>query len=328
MDARFALLKLLADGGFHSGASLARATGIRGGALTRQLERLSAWGVELRGTPGHGYRLGQRLDLLDATRIRAGLSAASAARVRRLTVEPEVDSTNTALLTETHLPIGQHDVMLAEFQTAGRGRRGRAWRAPLGSGICLSLSLNLSRPNSDVAALGLAAGVAVLRALKRRGVTGLALKWPNDVLAGEAKLAGILCELRAESTGPSYVVVGVGINVRLPAATEAALAAEGTRVTDLMRVAPGIGSRSELAADLVNELVAMAAEFEQRGFAAYQAEWAAADALNGRAISVHDQRGVRGGIARGIAADGTLCVELASGMTQLTAGDVTLRPLT
>ena len=328
MPGRLALLQLLADGGFHNGGSLARGSGLARAALDREIDRLSAWGLEVQARPGHGYRLAYPIDLLDEARIRAGFSPATAARVRRLVVEHEIDSTNTALLAITDLPPGQNDVMLAEFQSAGRGRRGRAWRAPFGSGLCLSLSLNLTRTHSDLGTLSLATGVAVVRALKRRGVSGLTLKWPNDVLAGDAKLAGILCELRAEPSGPTYVVIGVGINVRLPPATEAALAAEGTRATDLKRIAPNAGSRSELAAGLVNELAAMATEFDQRGFAAYHAEWAAADALNGRAGAVHDQGGVRGGIARGIAADGTLCVELASGMTRLTAGDVTLRPLT
>jgi len=328
MPGRLALLRLLADGGFHNGASLARGSGLPRAAVEREIDRLSAWGVEVQARPGHGYRLPHPFDLLDEARIRAGFAAASASRVRRLTVEQEIDSTNTALLAVTDLPPGQNDVMLAEFQTAGRGRRGRAWRAPFASGLCLSVSLNLTRPHADLGTLSLAAGVAVLRALKRRGVQGLTLKWPNDVLAGDAKLAGILCELRAEPAGATYVVMGIGINVRLPAATEAALAAEGTRPTDLKRIAPDACSRSELAAELVNELVTMAVEFDQRGFAAYHAEWAAADALNGRAVAVHDHGGVRGGIARGIAADGTLCVELASGLTRLAAGDVTLRPLT
>jgi BirA family transcriptional regulator, biotin operon repressor / biotin---[acetyl-CoA-carboxylase] ligase len=328
MHGRLALLRLLADGRFHRGASLARSSGLPRASLERELDRLSGWGLEVIATPGHGYRLSDPIDLLDAARIRAGLAPSTAARVRRLAVEPEIDSTNTALLAVSDLPHGQNDVLLAEFQSAGRGRRGRAWRAPFASGLCLSLSLNLTRPHADLGTLSLAVGVAVLRALKRRGVPGLTLKWPNDVLAGDAKLAGILCELRGESSGATYVVVGVGINMRLPASTEAALAAEGTRSTDLKRIAPDICSRSELAAELVNELVTLAMEFDQRGFAAYHAEWTAADALNGRAVSVHDHGGVRGGIARGIAADGTLCVELASGLTRLTAGDVTLRPLT
>ena len=122
MPGRLALLQLLADGGFHNGGSLARGSGLARAALDREIDRLSAWGLEVQARPGHGYRLAYPIDLLDEARIRAGFSPATAARVRRLVVEHEIDSTNTALLAVTDLPPARNDVMLAEFQSAGRGR--------------------------------------------------------------------------------------------------------------------------------------------------------------------------------------------------------------
>ena len=144
-----------------------------------------------------------------------------------------LDSTSDRLLAVDDLPSGPFDACLAEFQSAGRGRRGRRWVAPFASGLCLSVGWSYRDAPAALVALSLAAGVAVLRALGRLGIAGLALKWPNDIVRDDSKLGGILIDLRGEAAGPAYVVVGVGVNVRLPASARERLAAEGVDAVDL-----------------------------------------------------------------------------------------------
>ncbi len=124
-------------------------------------------------------------------------------RVRRLEVAWSTGSTNTVLLSRPNPPGGSSEVMLAEYQTAGRGRRGRAWLAPPGGAVCMSMSWTFRDVPADLSALGLVIGVCEVRALHALGVTSAKLKWPNDLLVDERKLGGILIELRAESDGPA-----------------------------------------------------------------------------------------------------------------------------
>jgi len=174
----------------------------------------------------------------------------------------------------------------------------------------------------------LAVGVATLRALAQLGLADLALKWPNDVLHAGRKLGGILCELRLEAAGPAYVVIGVGLNVRLPEAARRAIRADGgLTATDLASAldAAEFPSRVRLAAALIDQLVAMALAFEANGFAPFLSEWRRADALRDRPVRVLAHDSARDGIARGIDTDGLLRVEVDGRLERLAAGEVTLR---
>lgn len=263
-------------------------------------------------------------DLLDAAEVRRGLPQWPRDRLRRLEVHQEIDSTSDRLLAVTDLPPGRFDACLSEFQTAGRGRRGRQWLAPHASGLCLSVNWRFSEARVAFSALSLAAGVAVLRALSSLGVSGLALKWPNDIVHGWRKLGGVLIDLRGEAAGPAYVVVGIGINVRLPPATLAAIAAGGFEATDLA----SLGSpapRNELAAALIAELPLMLEEFGARGMTAFADEWRAADSLADRRVRVLQDGQAFEGVARGVDADGALLVEAPGGLRRVLSGEVSVR---
>lgn len=264
-------------------------------------------------------------DLLDAAAIRRALPQGPAERLRNLEVFGELDSTSDRLLAVTDLPAGRFDACLAEFQSAGRGRRGRRWLAPPASGLCLSVSWRFREPPAALSALPLAAGVAVLRALVRTGAPGLALKWPNDIVHAGRKLGGVLIDMRGEMAGPAHVVVGVGLNVRLPRAALESLAAEGCEATDLAALGAAGRSRSELAAALIGELALMLEEFGARGLAAFEEEWRAADSLAGRRVRVAQGAELLEGVARGVDADGALLLEAAGGLRRVLSGDVTVR---
>jgi BirA family biotin operon repressor/biotin-[acetyl-CoA-carboxylase] ligase len=323
------LVRLLADGQFHSGETLAAALGVTRAAVSKQVRSLGTWGLDVESAPRRGHRLAHPLDLLSSDEIRAALAPATAARLRHFEVHDEIGSTNSRLLAVGDLPGGRFDACLAEFQSAGRGRRGRDWLAPFGSGLCLSYAWLFRDPPAELSSLSLAVGIAAVRALRVCGVDDVRLKWPNDLLAGERKLGGILCELRVEAAGPAYVVIGIGLNVALSVDARAridaaAVAAGGLAPATLADRGPA-PSRNRLAAAVLDALTAMAEQFEARGFAPFHAEWSRADALAGRAVRVLAHRAERAGVARGIALDGALLVEIGGRVERVTSGEVSLR---
>ena len=326
MNGRIELLRLLADGALHSGEELAAALSVSRAAVWKRLQQLEAWGIACEARPGSGYRLETPIDLLDAARILECLPQTTLVLLRHLEVHEAVESTSDRLLAIDDLPPGRFDACLAEFQSAGRGRRGRHWVAPFASGLCLSVNWNFRDAPAMLGALSLAAGVAVLRALGRLGFARLSLKWPNDILCGDAKLGGILIDLRGEAAGPAYVVVGIGINVRLPRAARERLAAGGVDAVDLAALgrAP---TRNDLAAVLIAELTQALAEFGVRGLAAFLEEWQAADALAGRSVRVLLGGQPLEGLARGVDADGALLLEIDGARRRILSGEVSVRPV-
>ena len=326
MSGRIDLLQLLADGALHSGEELAARLGVSRAAVWKRLQQLEEWGIAVEALTGRGYRLEAPVDLLDADDICSRLPQDARGRLRRLEVHEALDSTSDRLLAVDDLPSGQFDACLAEFQSAGRGRRGRRWVAPFASGLCLSIGWNYRDAPAAMSALSLAAGVAVLRALGRLGIAGLALKWPNDVVRGDSKLGGILIDLRGEAAGPAYVVVGVGINVRLPASARKRLAEDGVDAVDLAALGPP-PARNAIAAALVAELSNALGEYGARGLAAFAEEWQDADALAGRTIAVLHGGQTLHGRARGVDSDGALLLEVDGAPRRIVSGEVSVRPV-
>jgi BirA family biotin operon repressor/biotin-[acetyl-CoA-carboxylase] ligase len=319
------LLRVLADGAIHSGEAIAREFGITRTAVAKQVGKLAEWGLEIEAVPGKGYRLARPIDLVDAQALRAALAAETAARLARLDVFTQIGSTNRHLLALPPAP-GQLCVCLAEFQTAGRGRRGRRWSAPLGGGVCLSLGWHFADMPAEIAALTLAVGVVVRRVLKR--VTGLEieLKWPNDLVWDQRKLGGILLELSAEAQGGAHVVVGVGLNVALPPGLLRTLSDWPRGAVDLATALGAPPPRLPLAAALIDALAALFVEYPQRGFAAYRGDWRDGDFLRGRAVRLDEASGALFGTALGIESDGALVLETAGGVRKrVVAGDVSIR---
>jgi BirA family transcriptional regulator, biotin operon repressor / biotin---[acetyl-CoA-carboxylase] ligase len=316
----------LSSGGFHSGADLARRLGVSRSAIWKAVVSLRGLGLVVNAVRNRGYRLPAPCEPLDPRQIRAGLHGAVRERVRHAEVAWSLASTNALLLARTDLAPGAADVLLAEYQSAGRGRRGRAWLAPLGGAICLSLSWSFPAVPRDLAALGLAVGVCARRALGRRAREPIVLKWPNDLTIGDRKLGGILIELRAESEGPAYVVIGLGVNVALGPQVRKAVEATGTQPTDLETAGADPLARNALVADLVSEIVEGLVRFEREGLRPFIEEWKAADALRGRPVSVHSGEATTRGIARGIDSTGALLLETPQGLKRFLSGEVSVRP--
>ena len=307
----------------RSGRELAARSGITRAAVWKQIESLREAGVAIEARAGHGYRLGAEVELLDADRIAAALPDALRERLGAITVHWQVDSTNSDLLRSLADGGPPIEACFAERQSRGRGRQGRTWHMPLAGGIALSVRWRFETGMSSLAGLSLAVGVALADALAAAGVRGAAVKWPNDIVVGERKLAGILIELAGDALGPCHAVVGVGINLRLD---DRARAAIGQPCVDVATLAgTSMPSRNALAADVLARIGDALACFAVDGFSAFAARYAALDALHGRAVRVLAARGERVGIAAGIDSSGRLRVEEAGGVFVVEGGEESVR---
>lgn len=317
------LLAALASGEPVSGARLAESAGLTRAAIWKQIEALRARGLPIESRGSAGYRLPWPLELLDAERIRAAMDPSSSERMGALEVHWELDSTSSEL--QRRGPTAADlSVVFAETQTAGRGRRGRTWLSPPGLNLYMSCLKRFDGGLAGLSGLSLAVGVIVLRALTAAGVQGAGLKWPNDVLTPQGKLAGILVELSGEYQGPCAAVIGIGLNLRL---TDALREQAGQPVADVAGLCGGRPPlRNAMAAALVQALADGLQQFERYGFAAFVDDYAAHDLLRGVPLSLTGAHGDFLGTGAGVDARGALLVRLADGSTRaVDSADVTVR---
>ena len=317
------LARSLADGRFHSGEGLAAELGVTRAAVWKQLKRLTErTGLRVHAVRGRGYRLAEALELLDEQRLRAALPGDVAAQLERIAVLSSVDSTNSFLVRQPHPGIGRGAACLAEHQTAGRGRRGRGWVTPYGAGLALSFAWRFELPLAALSGLSLAVGVVLAEALQQLGLNGHQLKWPNDLHVDGRKLAGILVEAYGESHGPTLVVVGLGLNLRLPQEHAATI---DQPWTDLASAGlPGV-SRNTLAADLLHRLVVACNGYANTGLGDFLRRWEAFDGYRGREVQLTSGNRVVRGRYLGIDDTGALRLDVAGRQELFHAGEVSLR---
>lgn len=315
------VLRLLASGPAISGPELARQLGISRAAVWKTIEALRRGGLEI-ASEAHGYRLARPLDLLDVARVRSELPAAFQRRVGSIENHWRLDSTSSEMARRTaELP--DLSFVFADWQDAGRGRRGRQWLSPPARNLQFSCLKRFAGGYAALSGLSLAVGLAAARALEDCGVGGVALKWPNDLVHHDAKLGGILVELGGEFMGPCHAIIGIGINVDLPVAMRRSLDRPCADLAGLCEGAPP--SRNELAMALIVRLADALDAFDASGFSACAIAWAERDALAGRRVRIDDPRGGFEGIAEGVDARGALQVRTAAGVRAIDSGEVTVR---
>lgn len=304
-----------------SGAELAAGLGVTRSAVWKRIEALRAAGVDVQAVAGRGYQLAQPLQLLDGTALVGALSPAARAELAQLDVLFETDSTNAEALRHP-APARGSRAWLAERQTAGRGRRGRDWATPLAAQVALSLSRRFDGGIAALQGLSLAVGVAAAEALHGLGCTEVGLKWPNDLLARGRKLGGILVELRGDAAGPLQVVVGLGVNVCLPASADAAI---GQPWCDLASLMPAPPSRQAVCVALLDALLPLMARYECDGLAPWLDGWRRFDLLAGHPVRLHEGAQLIDGVALGVDADGALRLRTEAGERLCHAGEASLR---
>lgn len=316
------VLRLLASGAPLSGPALARRLGISRAAVWKQIDAFRRAGLEI-VSDACGYRLARPLDLLDAASIRAGLSVTLERQVGQIENRWRLDSTSSELARRT-ASLPDLSFVFADWQRAGRGRRGRQWLSPPASNLQFSCLKRFAGSFAALSGLSLAVGIAATRALEDCGVDDVALKWPNDLVRDDAKLGGILVELGGEFMGPCHAIIGIGINVRLPEAVRRTLDRPCADLTELCGGEPP--SRNQLATALIARLVTQLDAFDRAGFAACAEAWVKRDALAGRSVRVEEARGHFEGTAEGVDARGALHVRTAVGLHIIDSGEVKVRP--
>lgn len=313
-----AVLRQLSHEDFLSGEAIARRLSCSRATVNNAIREALAQGVAVHAVHGRGYRLAAPLSWLDAE----GLAKAFAGRGMSLRCLDQVDSTNAHLMDWAQAGAPHRSVVAAEWQSRGRGRRGRTWHAGLGQGLMFSFLWRSGRSAAQLSGLSLAVGAMLVKALRDLGLKVGGVKWPNDILVGEAKLAGVLIELSGDMLGPSAAVIGVGLNID---GGEAMSQRVGQAVTDLRRHL-GAVARTDIFQALAFALDEGLAEFEAGGFSAFHAFWQAHHVHQDRSVMVISGPGdALAGIARGVDPEGALLLETPTGVRRIHSGEVSVR---
>ena len=325
----FTLLRELSAEHFTSGAELAAKHGVSRSAISDALKDANTLGVQIFSLTRRGYRLAEPLQLLDIDVIRQRMGA-SLHRVDLRLVDV-IDSTNAALLNQANTGIATGAVsgtcLAAEIQTAGRGRRGRAWQSALGASLTFSLLWRFESGASSLGGLSLAVGLAVANALRALGIDA-ELKWPNDIVVDDQKLGGILIETQGDMLGPTVAVIGVGLNVRLPDALWLAIDQPATDIATVSATAavtsPAL-NRNVLLPAILSQLVAVLDQFQRGGFAVLRDQWRALHAHQGCLVDIHAATETYVAKVIDVSGDGGLIVERDGVRLSLTAAEISIR---
>lgn len=309
------LIKMLADGDFHSGEQLGEQLGMSRAAINKHIQTLRDWGIDIFTVTGKGYCLPAPMNLLDEEKILDQLSGG------RLAVIPVIDSTNQYLLERMH-SLESGDACVAEYQQAGRGRRGRQWFSPFGSNLYLSMYWRLEQ--GPVAAMGLSLVIGIITAevLRGLGAENVRVKWPNDLYLNDKKLAGILVELTGKTGDAAQIVIGTGINLAMNS-PDTSIVNQGW--INLQEAGVQI-DRNDLAANLVENMRKALVCFEREGLAPFITRWAELDNFIDRPVKllIGDREIL--GIARGIDSQGGLILEQNGERKSWVGGEISLRP--
>ncbi|NAW70050.1 bifunctional biotin--[acetyl-CoA-carboxylase] ligase/biotin operon repressor BirA [Vibrio sp. V27_P1S3P104] len=311
---KLSLLDRLADGAFHSGQSLGEQLGMSRAAISKHIQGIQEWGVDIFRVQGKGYQLAEPLTLLNQKVIQSEVEN---------TVElcPIIDSTNQYLLDR----IGQLNsgsVCLAEYQQSGRGRRGRQWVSPFGANLYFSMYWRLDAGMAAAVGLSLVVGVAVVEALEQMGFSGVKLKWPNDLYFKDRKLAGILVEMTGQAGGAANLVIGIGMNIAMQE-KENEIDQPWTslaQVSKQKRI-----DRNQLAIQLIKALNEALQQYQYTGMQNFVERWNRLDNFIDRQVRLIIGPQEIVGIERGIDSHGGVLLETKQGIQSYIGGEISLR---
>ncbi|ELY4576625.1 bifunctional biotin--[acetyl-CoA-carboxylase] ligase/biotin operon repressor BirA [Cronobacter turicensis] len=308
------LISFLADGEFHSGEQLGERLGMSRAAINKHIQTLRDWGIDVFTVPGKGYSLPGPIQLLNESFIHSHIKTGS------VTVLPVIDSTNQYLLDRlSELESG--DACIAEYQQAGRGRRGRKWFSPFGANLYLSMYWRLEQGPAAAVGLSLVIGIEMAEVLHELGADQVRVKWPNDLYLNDRKLAGILVELTGKTGDAAQIVIGAGINLAMRQ-VESDIVNQGW--INLQEAGIKV-DRNELAVRLIEKLRASLREFEQEGLAPFLTRWEKLDNFIHRQVKLIIGEREIYGISRGIDNQGALLLEQNGIIKPWVGGEISLR---
>ncbi|MEB6225550.1 bifunctional biotin--[acetyl-CoA-carboxylase] ligase/biotin operon repressor BirA [Pantoea anthophila] len=310
------LVDILSDGEFHSGEQLGETLGMSRAAINKHIQTLKSWGLDVYTVTGKGYSLPAPIQLLDEQTILAQVEQGN------VSVIPVIDSTNQYLLERMHdMPSGA--ACIAEYQQAGRGRRGRQWFSPFGANLYMSMYWRLEQGPAAAMGLSLVIGIIMAETLRSLGADEVRVKWPNDIYLNDRKLAGILVELTGKTGDAAQIVIGAGINLAMRTAD----ASQINQGWINLQEAGVTVNRNELAARLINRLREALPLFEQEGLAPFVARWATLDNFINRPVKLLIGEREVHGIARGVDSQGGLLLEQDGEIKAWVGGEISLRPV-
>lgn len=319
------LLQILADGKYHSGATLGVQLGVSRAAIWKIIQKVEKnLGIPVYAVKGKGYRLQQPLELLNKDIILQNLPDKTVSQLKQFDVLFDIDSTNRYLSHKSIDGAASACLVLAEQQSSGQGRRGRTWISPFGGNLYLSLLWRFQFGPAELGCLGLVVAVAVIRALNRMGISDAGVKWPNDIVWQGKKLAGILLEMRGEASGPSAVVMGVGVNVSMPASSKEEIAKIDQPWVDMEAILRKNVGRNQFAAYVIEALFDVLKIFPEQQ-TELLTEWQSMDILKDQEVEVIFPDKVIEGIAQGIRQDGALRVQSQGKEIICHSGEVSIR---
>ncbi|WP_034950983.1 bifunctional biotin--[acetyl-CoA-carboxylase] ligase/biotin operon repressor BirA [Erwinia oleae] len=307
------LIGILADGQFHSGEMLGEKLGMSRAAINKHIHTIKDWGIDVFTVTGKGYSLPTPIQLLDEDIILSQLDHG------RLAVIPVIDSTNQYLLDRMDA-LQSGDACVAEYQQAGRGRRGRQWFSPFGTNLYLSMYWRLEQGPVAAMGLSLVIGVVVAEVLRALGAENVRVKWPNDLYLNDRKLAGILVELTGKTGDAAQIVIGAGINLAMRTAS-----AIDQGWINLQEAGITV-DRNQLAAQLVNKMRESLQLFEKEGLTPFIERWSKLDNFLNRPVKLLIGEREILGIARGIDPQGGLILEQDGVRKAWVGGEISLRP--
>ncbi|MCE9688213.1 bifunctional biotin--[acetyl-CoA-carboxylase] ligase/biotin operon repressor BirA [Shewanella sp. AS16] len=309
-----AILSLLNAGDFVSGEALADALGISRAAISKHIDTLETYGVEIYSVKGKGYKLATPVFLIDEPRLLQAID-------NRCFYFDETSSTNAFLLSHAK-ELKSGDICIAEYQSAGRGRRGRTWVSPYGNHLYCSLFWGFSQGMAQAMGLSLVVACSLVKVLQELGVPELGVKWPNDIYLEHKKLAGVLIEMSGQADSECQLIIGIGLNMAM--SDNQALAIEQPW-NDLSHLA-SMPDKTELAIKLQQQLKRDLQLFEREGLPAFMSRWQAVDLFDGRPVRLLMGSNEIQGICRGIDEQGSLLLETDTGLQAYVGGEISLRP--
>ncbi len=305
---------------FRSGEEVARGLRISRASVHNAVHEAESLGLRIQAVRGRGYRLAHPVTWLDAVWLGKSMMPLGV----HIQLLPVLDSTNAQLMRQAQAGAAHKSLLAAEWQSKGRGRRGRTWLTGLGGGLMFSLLWRFNRSAGELSGLSLVVGLGLAQALRDLGLAGAVVKWPNDILVDGAKLAGVLIELTGDMLGPNAAIIGVGINVLGVASQGFGLE---QAVTDLSEHLPVRSlDRNVLLLEVVARLHGLLERFDAEGFAPFLRDWEALHAHQDQSVSLLTAMGERiAGQAIGVDEDGALLLATQTGLRRFHSGEVSLR---